>query len=57
MKKKAIIFSGVDNFNNEFKFVVYCDESKVDDTIKYVNYYRTEIDDIEVVDCLSIDEL
>lgn len=53
MKKKAIIFSGVDNFNKEFKYVVYCDETQVEEAIKRIQYLHTEVENVEVVDCIK----
>ena len=57
MKTKAIICSGIDPFNNEFKYVVYCEETQVEDTIKRIQLLHTEVEDIEVVDCVNIEKL
>lgn len=53
MKTKAIICSGIDTFNNKFKYVVYCEESQVKEAIKRIQYLHTEVENIEVVDCIK----
>lgn len=57
MKTKAIICSGIDPFNNEFKYVVYCEESQVEDAIKRIQLLHTEVENVEVVDCVNIEKL
>lgn len=46
---KAIIFYCIDNYNDNYKFVVVCDEDKVDETIKSNKEKSTEIVDYEIV--------
>lgn len=46
--KKAIIFYCIDNFNKEYKYVVTCEESKVEEIIKNNQRYCTEIYKYEI---------
>jgi hypothetical protein len=46
---KGIIFNCIDNFNDTYKFVVVCEEDKVQDTIKEQMSLSTEIVDYEIV--------
>ena len=46
--KRAIIFTILDGFNNECRFVYVCDANKVDETIEYAKNRNTEIIKYEV---------
>lgn len=46
--KKAIIFYCIDNFDKKYKYVVTCEESKVEEIIKDNQRYCTEIYEYEI---------
>jgi hypothetical protein len=50
---KAIIFYGIDNWGDDYKFVVVTENEKVEEVIAETKKMSTEIEDFEVVDCIE----
>lgn len=55
--KKAIICHDCDPFNQESVYVIVCEEDKVNDELKQLERYATDVYQTEVVDVFIKDDV